>query len=189
MLYESYSTYQAAFTPWFAVNHLPVVRDSSHGFWRRVRLIAFERTFAGPNIDKDLFRKLKGEAEGIRAWMVRGCLEWRRRGLAPPGKVAQATGRYRSRNDNVLEFLDACCERTPAEKVQAKRLFEAYREWCRNEGISDDETLTMRSFGDRMKRDTKHEKRGNIYYLGIQLRVPETDERRDDVRDHSTQSR
>src|SRR4029434_1019558 len=30
---------------WLATNHKPVVRDDSFGFWRRIRLVPFTRTF------------------------------------------------------------------------------------------------------------------------------------------------
>ena len=68
-----------------AVNHKPRVRDYSPGFWRRMRLVPFEARFEGKAADRPLEEKLLTELPGILAWGVRGCLEWRERGLEPPG--------------------------------------------------------------------------------------------------------
>jgi len=68
---------------WLFVNHRPKVTDDSFGFWRRVRLIPFTKQFTDKTADRSLDKKLKAEAPGILAWIVRGCLEWQRRGLKP----------------------------------------------------------------------------------------------------------
>lgn len=62
---------------WLSVNHKPVVRDESHGFWRRIRLIPFMKTFP---INPTLGDRLHTKAPGILAWAVRGCLHWQREG-------------------------------------------------------------------------------------------------------------
>jgi hypothetical protein len=51
------------------VNAKPIIRDETHGMWRRVTLIPFTRTFA---VDKTLPETLAAEAPGILAWAVRG---------------------------------------------------------------------------------------------------------------------
>lgn len=63
---------------WLAVNHRPVIRDDSLGIWRRVYLVPFTRTF---KVDTTLAAILGGEAPGIPAWAVRGCLDWQKHGL------------------------------------------------------------------------------------------------------------
>jgi putative DNA primase/helicase len=68
-----------------AVNHKPLVKDYSYGFWRRVRLIPFLAQFR-ENADPLLEDTLLDELPGVLAWAVEGCLEGQRRGLGcPPG--------------------------------------------------------------------------------------------------------
>jgi putative DNA primase/helicase len=74
---------------WLAVNHRPRVEDLSHGFWRRVRLVPFTRTFDADQ-DKGLPAKLLRELPGILSWAVNGCLAWQREGLdAPPAVISK----------------------------------------------------------------------------------------------------
>jgi phage/plasmid-associated DNA primase len=44
--------------------------------------VPFRKTFSAEERDPHLLEKLKAEAPHIMAWMVEGCLEWQRRGLA-----------------------------------------------------------------------------------------------------------
>ena len=48
-----------------ACNHRPIIRDDTHGMWRRVRLVDFTRTF--PTDDR-LADHLAAEARGVLAW-------------------------------------------------------------------------------------------------------------------------
>ena len=58
-----------------AVNHKPVVRDDSKGFWRRIRLVSFTQCFEGRRRDDQLEQRLLEEAEGILCWAVEGCFD------------------------------------------------------------------------------------------------------------------
>ena len=112
---------------WLATNHKPVVRDESHGFWRRIRLIPFTQQFLGPREDKHLKEKLQSEKTGILRWLVEGCLEWQRSGLEPPEAVLQATGEYRTESDLLANFYDERCIVADDARVQAKILVRSLR--------------------------------------------------------------
>jgi len=43
-LYGEYFDFQPQFTPFLVVNHRPVIRDTSHSIWRRIKLIPFTVT-------------------------------------------------------------------------------------------------------------------------------------------------
>lgn len=47
---------------WLSVNHKPIVRDDSHGFWRRIRLIPFTHRFP---VNATLASDLRAELPGI----------------------------------------------------------------------------------------------------------------------------
>jgi putative DNA primase/helicase len=76
---------------WLSVNHKPIVRDDSYGFWRRIRLVPFRQQFA---IDSTLMERLWDEATGILAWCVRAALARQEQGLRPPSAVIDATQEY-----------------------------------------------------------------------------------------------
>ncbi len=163
------------FTPvlklWVSVNHRPTVRDDSHGFWRRVRLIPFERQFSK---DDTLVPTLTQELPGILAWVVRGALAWQREGLAPPRAVAAATQDYQEDSDVLQEFLDAACVLGPAatHTVGSTPLHKAYLSWAERERLSGRDKLNRNDFYARIKKrfgGPAHDKTGNSY-SGLRLR-------------------
>src|SRR5262249_34700305 len=68
-------------------NHRPKIRGTDEAIWRRIHLVPFTVTIPKSDRDKTLPEKLRAELPGILAWAVRGCLEWRVKGLAPPDSV------------------------------------------------------------------------------------------------------
>jgi putative DNA primase/helicase len=126
------------FTPthhlFMAGNHLPTIRGTDLGIWRRIALLPFDVTFEGEDQDPDLPVKLEAEAPGILAWAVQGCLEWRQHGLAVPERVKAATADYRTSQDHLGRFLDERCATGDTVYVSAKALRAAYEAWCHDNG-------------------------------------------------------
>ena len=56
---------------------------------------------------RHLLAKLQIEAPGILGWLVRGCVEWQRIGLAEPDCVMAATDAYRSDSDTIGAWIAA----------------------------------------------------------------------------------
>jgi P4 family phage/plasmid primase-like protien len=109
------------FKIWIACNAKPTISGMGHALWRRIRVIPFDVTFKGKEVDRNLHQKLRAELPGILAWCVRGCLAWQRHGLGRPDMVITATETYRTEMDVVGQFLadasvgrESCCHRTPA---------------------------------------------------------------------------
>jgi putative DNA primase/helicase len=133
-LYQEFFTFVPEAKFWLAFNHRPKVADDSHGFWRRVRLVPFGQCFAGDKVDPELISKLRAEAPGILAWLVRGCLAWQEHGLGMPSQVKMATDEYRKESDTVGEFIDDRCVVEPRAQVRAGALYGEFCEWCRDNG-------------------------------------------------------
>lgn len=119
---------------WFAANHLPAIRGTDLGIWRRIALVPFDMTFDGDRKDGALADKLAEEAPGILAWAVRGCLEWQQHGLEVPERIRAATASYRATQDHMGRFLEECCVADPSTHVSAKGLRVAYESWCHEVG-------------------------------------------------------
>jgi putative DNA primase/helicase len=159
-------------------NHLPRVQGNDHAIWRRLLLVPFNQKFWNPDggetgpdelrQDKQLGEKLRAEREGILAWMVRGCLDWQRRGLCPPPEVMLATNEYRSREDRLQAFIDDCCLVSPMCRIRAGELYDSYRKWCEQNGESA-ESGTW--FGRNVAEQFQKTKSAGTWYLGIGLRA------------------
>jgi putative DNA primase/helicase len=157
---------------WMGINHQPKVIDDSHGFWRRVRLIPFTRTFSGSQDNRNLKQELMAEAPGILAWAVRGCREWLAQGLNPPASVMKATDAYQESEDPILDFILERVEVELAHEVPCNGTYLSYKEWARDQGMSEKETLTKNSFGRLMTKrfERKHTMTG-WRYVGLRLKV------------------
>jgi putative DNA primase/helicase len=177
-LYRNLFTFTPTGKFWLAVNHLPQVADDSHGFWRRVRLIPFNQQFGPDRADRELLAKLKAEAPGILAWLVRGCLAWQQLGLKPPPTVELATQEYREENDVLGEFLDDRCVGCPNGMVCAGALWEAFCYWSADNG-STGPLLDRKAFSARLKaKGFKKDRRGHgrtRIWVGLRLRTTADD--------------
>ena len=171
-LYKEFEQFipQAKFV--LATNHLPVVRGSDQGIWRRLVVVPFLAQFevgTDPTLDIDL----EAELEGVLAWAVKGAELWYAHGLAPvPAEWQVATNGYRAEQDAIKAFLD---ERTVIERnlfVGASDMYNDYRTWCVENGRP---LLTQSEFGQRMMATglvTKGRKgkANHHHYFGVALR-------------------
>jgi putative DNA primase/helicase len=169
-LHENEFEFMPEFTLWLAVNHKPIVRDTSKGMWRRVHFIPFNVTIEGDKVNKHLGEELLEEAEGILAWLVQGCMAWHQRGhLVAPKAVEDATRAYRAEMDVIARFLNAECVFEEGEKVPCAQLKALYEEWCSNNGEKanvKDLTSCLNEKGFKGQRGAK----GVHFYHGIGLR-------------------
>lgn len=129
-MHKDYFKFTPTFKIWFAVNHKPNITDLTEGFWRRVRLIPFERQFPPELRDDALKEKLRAELPGILNWAIAGCLAWQKEGLKPPQKIIQASAEYRRESDVLRNFISECCIESEENRVSASQLFEAYKNWA-----------------------------------------------------------
>ena len=127
-----------------ATNHEPKVKGLDLAIWSRLKKVPFLHRFEGAARDPHLDEKLAAEASGILAWMVRGCLDWQRHGLADVAAVAIATADYRTEQDTVAQFVSERVERCPGAKVRKADLVASYRSWCAGNGT---EPVSPKAFG------------------------------------------
>lgn len=149
----AYGRHSVEFLPEFtlvlAVNNRPLVPASDHGTWRRISLLPFESTITKEEMlqDPDFEKRLRAEDEGILAWMVRGCIEWRKSGLGDSEAVQIATSEYRMESDPVERFLEERCVRGPEHSVLTSQLREVYMAWCEENG---EDSMSSQAFGRRL---------------------------------------
>jgi putative DNA primase/helicase len=170
-LYKEFGTFEPVAKFVLSVNHKPIVKDDSVGFWRRVRLIPFLRQFDGTAQDKGLDAKLQVEWPGILTWALAGCTAWRQAGQLPePETVKKETKDYQKDSEPLGDFLDACTVESEDDVVGANQLFKAYLHWCEDTKRSKEDRLTSTAFGVAMsmKFKKKREKSG-VYYEGVRL--------------------
>ena len=170
-LYGEYFEYIPQFKVFLAVNHKPIIRDTTNSIWRRIKIIGFENTITEANRDRHFAEKiLEKEKPGILAWAVQGCLRWQNEKLNDPPEVRRAVGDYRDEMDSFKNFFEECCEEAPNGKVSNKLLRAAYDEWCRDNG---EYAMTQRPFSQKLLERGFTKKRchtGHYEWTGFRLR-------------------
>ncbi len=113
----------------FAANALPPVRDMSHGFFRRFKVIDFNRRFLEHEVDRDLERKIiEQEIDAVASWLVDGGLRAIRRGdLFIPEAVTLATKAWKSESSAVALWVQE--QQGRIKHGQVTQLFERFKAW------------------------------------------------------------
>ena len=94
---------------WLDTNHEPVIKETTHAIWRRIREIPFSIQIKPENRIKDLAEQLKEkELSGILNWALEGCAMWKKHGLPMPDAIKRATAKYRIEMDEIGTFLEEC---------------------------------------------------------------------------------
>jgi putative DNA primase/helicase len=173
-----YARHEVQFSPthtlFLLTNNKPKADPYDYALWKRVQLVPFTLSFINNprkpherKRDPDLPAKLKEESPGILAWLVRGCLEWQKEGLNPPGIVKEATAQYQSEEDKIGRFISNCCIEKPQVMVKSSVLYDAYVSWCEEMGI---QSLSGKVFGQKIRErfEAKRTQEG-IHYRCICL--------------------
>ncbi|MGP4102444.1 DNA primase family protein [Nonomuraea sp. KM90] len=138
---------------WLLGNHRPEVSTGGFAFWRRLRLIPFERVVAEEHKIDNLARILVDEeGPGILAWLVDGARRYLsgEKDLSGPNRVRLATDAYEATEDVVGRFIADACVLDPSRRAEQTSLYNAYTRWCGAEGATP---VSARSFAARI-RDT-----------------------------------
>jgi len=119
-------------------NHKPIVKGTDNGIWRRLMLVPFTRNFeADSSLPKDVHRdaKLRAEAEGILAWLVRGAAAYQRLGLKTTGTVTAAREDYKKQMDVLAEWLETHCEFGDGLAEGSTELWNSWQEYANRRGL------------------------------------------------------
>jgi putative DNA primase/helicase len=167
-LHSEFFTFRPVAKFWLSVNHKPIVRDDSAGFWRRLRVLPFVQTFP---VNPTLADELQAEGAGILRWAVAGSLAWQRDGLNPPAAVTAATAEYQADSDLLAGFLDEACEPDEHAQVGASDLYQHYRQWADRHSLGDRERLSATGFGRKVAERLRRSKtRAGWVYFGVARR-------------------
>ncbi|MGU8378397.1 phage/plasmid primase, P4 family [Clostridium perfringens] len=122
----------------FSCNELPRnYVDRTEGFYRRLIIVPFSRQIDKSKIDKALKYKFQREKEGILNWALEGLkrlyennFEFSENELTDGVKKE-----YKRENNNVISFVEECCELDGLFSCSRIELYEAYKEFCVEAGL------------------------------------------------------
>ncbi|MEX6642886.1 DNA primase family protein [Clostridium perfringens] len=122
----------------FSCNELPRnYVDRTEGFYRRLIIVPFNRQIEKNKIDKALKYKFQREKEGIFNWALEGLkrlyennFEFSENELTDGVKKE-----YKRENNNVISFVEECCELDGLFSCSRIEIYEAYKEFCVEAGL------------------------------------------------------
>lgn len=178
----------------FLVNALPRVIDTSHGFYRKMLIVPFQRVFRQDEMDKRLRGKLLQELEGILCWALEGAARLYANGFvfSEADKIQQATEAYRLEQNPVAKFLaeelspqregraTVKQQKKNKDRIEKKVLLDAYTKWLRRQNITGNGTESSQKFWKLLEQAAamaghptplKYKKsNGHDYLYGYQFR-------------------
>jgi len=125
---------------YLAMNQLPDIQDSSHGMWRRIYIIEFQRVFAEHEMDVYLTEKLKNELPGIFNFALQGYkrLQTKEFIFTEGSLMKQSKQNYKNQSNSVSAFTSQFLAKgEPNERVVLKNLYDSYQAFCVSEGLKD----------------------------------------------------
>ncbi len=131
----------------FAANEIPVSRDNSYGFHRRLVIIPFPRIFDNPELRSKLFSD--GEISGFFNRALRGLRRLiKQEGLTQSDTVAALTAEYQARSDTVYRFVQSYCVVSDGAKVRKQEVYDSYRSACADWG---NQAVNQAQFNARLR--------------------------------------
>ncbi|WP_415324284.1 phage/plasmid primase, P4 family [Clostridium perfringens] len=135
----------------FSCNELPRnYVDRTEGFYRRLIIVPFSRQIEKSKIDKSLKYKFQREKEGILNWALEGLkrlyennFEFSENELTDGVKKE-----YKRENNNVISFVEECCEIDSLFSCSRIEIYEAYKEFCVEAGLK---TLSQIKFNKELE--------------------------------------
>ena len=165
---------------------VPELKSVSTGLKRRLGILPFNHVPNEP--DPNLKEALKAERPGVLCWMIKGCLEWQKLGLAPPPDVVAAVDQYFARQDALARWIEECCDQWPDYRTQPKDLLQSYNGWADR---NFEKRLSYNTLHDALKRknfdqSTLH---GTNYVHGIAVKPRQKPKDINDPNDPDDQER
>jgi putative DNA primase/helicase len=173
---QDYFDFDPTFKLLVTGNHKPTLRTLDVAVRRRFLLVPFIVQIPPAERDPQLVDKLKAEWPEILRWMVDGCLEWQRIGLAVPDAVRDASNAYFADQDTLGQWIEEALDRTdPRAWTRTVDLFTAWKEWAEQRNLTPG---SMKSFVDEFdnrefvrKQETGTRRAG---YSGVTFRAGRT---------------
>ena len=164
------------------LNKLPKTTDFSHGYYRRLTIIPFNRIIAEHEQNKNLVEELSAELEGILTFALEGYQRLLRQDflLTKSKAIDDALKSYKDEQNPVLIFLRENLTSNPNSRVKRSLLFPAFERWCSRHGF---EVVSRARFWDLFrasevefgKEFVQKKIQGDFYIDGVELTTLEED--------------
>lgn len=174
------TTFTPTHTLFQLTNYRPHAPADDDAFFERIVIILWPLSFIKRELsqpwhrkaDPDLDKKLRQEASGILAWLVRGYHKYLYKGLTPPDCIIADTNDYRRNEDIIADFIEECCEISPEYEEKFSTIYTKYKVWY-DDVSGGRKAITKKKLGQLLKdKFVDQRKHSGIFYLGLRIKAP-----------------
>ena len=133
----------------FLVNSLPNTSDLTHGYFRKILIVPFNRKFEGKDKDVNLFEKIKKmEMSGILNWALEGLKRLRANDykFTESRAINEVLDKYQEEQNPVIRFVQDMFIVDEEKKIPRKDIFSRYCKWINKQGIDDKNSKSNQKF-------------------------------------------
>ena len=167
---QDFFTYMPQFKLTIIGNYRPVLHNVDDAARRRFNIVPFTRT--PPKVDRQLEAKLRFEWPGILRWMIEGCLDWQRNGLARPESIVSATEAYFSEQDLFGQWLEDCCDVNLDSATMWDLTGSLFDSWEKYAETAGEKPGSAKSFAESLRKRGFSPKRTKTArgFIGVRLK-------------------
>ncbi|GEM_PF-4338256 len=173
----------------FRSNHLPQIRDTDRGIWRRVKQLDFKHTIKPELIIKGFEDLVLADYPAMLAWYMRGCIRQLERGkVLTPAFVEADTKNYKDSMDVFQHFMNECLEESPGSRIASRDMARVHRDFSRDYNYQELSAiklgLALKEHG--VRKDESEAKGHRTVYLDYKISDDYAEERSSGVGRYSS---
>ncbi|KIU10055.1 hypothetical protein SC09_Contig28orf00221 [Bacillus subtilis] len=163
----------------FLVNNLPDSSDVTEGYFRKIIIVPFPRTFKKEERNVELKNELLKELPGILNWAIQGLKRLRSNNyqFSECKAIKETEGAYHDEQNPVREFFHSHVVQEDGFRTKQSDFYNMYSQWLNVQGIDDKGTKSRQVFWRYFKvildseniPIVKKKVKGTVYYDGIKL--------------------
>lgn len=155
--YKGDLTYKSTCKLIFLLNRLPDTLDNTHGYYRKILIVPFNRIFKPEEMDRNLKEKASEELSGILNWAIEGAVRLINNGykFTECEAIKKATEVYKEEQNpvetfskDVLIYEEGCSE-------TKKDVLDSYKLWIEGQNISSRGTESPQRFWKALSNSSK----------------------------------
>lgn len=122
----------------FLLNTLPDTSDNTHGYYRKILIVPFNRVFRSDEMDKELPEKVSGELSGILNWALEGAerLISNNYKFTECKEIEKAIKAYREEQNPVESYFKEVLIYQEGVSETKKAILDGYKLWIEGQNIS-----------------------------------------------------
>ncbi|WP_226668720.1 phage/plasmid primase, P4 family [Metabacillus litoralis] len=163
----------------FLVNNLPDSSDVTEGYFRKIIIVPFPRTFKKEERNVELKNELLKELPGILNWAIQGLKRLRSNNyqFSECKAIKETESAYHDEQNPVREFFHSHVVQVGGSRTKQSDFYNMYSQWLTVQGIDDKGTKSRQVFWRYFKvildseniPIVKKKVKGTVYYDGIKL--------------------